>query len=328
MPETTETPLVVTLRDEVAELAPQPPDPAFRATLDELTQDVRAVTVDVQLTSNATSGADHAASAITWIGVQLLQILHNIGDIDAVRAFAKATAGHAQRLVDVLDAVPVDAAAVADRMLGELPDPLRCHIGLDQNTEFHLGQWRNLAEILIEIRRLVELAERMGEILVPDNALHLGGTTTVREAYTNALVKTEPLIDYAAAVVADHVSAPAAKTPLLHPDRRTAARPSTVTLCGSMRFFPQMLTVAAELTDAGVVVLAPFRVVSPENQDSAAKARLDELHRRKIDMADRIVVVTDESRYVGDSTRGEIDYATRLGKPIDWAVRPNAVVAS
>lgn len=300
MPETTHTPLVVTLHDEVAAPAQQqPPNVEIAAT-----------------------------SEITWIGAQLLRILREIGDPDTVRARAQTTAGHARRLADLLAAGPVNTAVVADQLLGELPDPLRQHIGLDQNREFHPGQWRNLAEILIEIRRLVELAEDIGTALVPDNAVHVGGTTTVREAYINALVKMEPLIDYAAAVVADHVSAPAAKTPLLHPDRRTAARPTTVTLCGSMRFFPQMLTVAAELTDAGAIVLAPFRVVAPADQDSAGKQDLDALHRRKIDMADRIVVVTDEKRYVGESTRGEIDYATRLGKPIDWAVRPNTVVES
>ncbi|MFB7837867.1 hypothetical protein ACFC4J_40220, partial [Streptomyces sp. NPDC056056] len=59
-------------------------------------------------------------------------------------------------------------------------------------------------------------------------------------------------------------------------------RPHTVTLCGSMRFFPAMLAVAAELTDAGAVVIAPFRVLAPADQSSSAKVRLDALHRGKI----------------------------------------------
>ncbi|MFI6959683.1 hypothetical protein ACIBJI_40230 [Nocardia sp. NPDC050408] len=98
--------------------------------------------------------------------------------------------------------------------------------------------------------------------------------------------------------------------------------PLVVTLCGSMRFHQQMLEVAAELTDGGVIVLAPFRVAAAEQQASTAKARLDQLHRHKIAMSDGVIVVTDESRYAGESTRAEIEFATQLGKPIDWITRP------
>jgi hypothetical protein len=89
-----------------------------------------------------------------------------------------------------------------------------------------------------------------------------------------------------------------------------------VTLCGSMRFLPQMLHVAAEETLAGAIVLAPFAVVPATEQDGEVKARLDELHRRKIDLADRVIVVSDASGYYGTSTRGEIDYAAAHGKPV------------
>ncbi|MEU2043619.1 hypothetical protein [Nocardia niwae] len=311
MPEPIDTSLVVTLHDEMAELIQHQP-------LDS----------DAPSTTDSTRADVTVTSEITWIGAQLLRMLREIDDPDIVRALAQTITGHAQRLTDLLAAGPVNTVVVADHLLGELPDPLRQHVGLDQNREFHPGQWRTLAEILIEIRRLVELAEDIGMALVPDHAVHVGGTTTVREVYLNALVKMEPLIDYAAGLVADHVSAPAAKASLLRAAGQLTTRPPTVTLCGSMRFHAHMLTVAAELTDAGVIVLAPFRVVAPADQDSAAKTRLDELHRRKIDMADWIVVVTDESRYIGESTRGEIGYATRLGKQIDWAVRPATAVAS
>lgn len=97
-------------------------------------------------------------------------------------------------------------------------------------------------------------------------------------------------------------------------------RPPVVTLCGSMRFFDLMLATAAELTGRGEIVLAPFVVVDAGDQDSTVKAGLDELHRRKIDLADRIVVVTDHTRYHGESTRAEIAYATEHGKPVDWAI--------
>lgn len=87
-----------------------------------------------------------------------------------------------------------------------------------------------------------------------------------------------------------------------------------VTLCGSMRFFRQMLAVAADLTARGHVVLAPF----PIDESTAAErvSELAALHRRKIDMADLVLVVTDESGHIGDATQGEIAYARSLGKSV------------
>ena len=71
-----------------------------------------------------------------------------------------------------------------------------------------------------------------------------------------------------------------------------------VTLCGSMKFFEQMLQVAADETAKGDIVLAPFSVVAPEHQDSEFKAMLDRLHVEKIDMAEQIVVVTNQHGYI------------------------------
>ena len=90
-----------------------------------------------------------------------------------------------------------------------------------------------------------------------------------------------------------------------------------VTICGSMRFFPQMLQVAADETVKGNIVLAPFSVVAPADQGSDLKQQLDELHREKIQMCSQIIVVTDQNGYVGDSTRREMGYALSIGKGID-----------
>lgn len=90
--------------------------------------------------------------------------------------------------------------------------------------------------------------------------------------------------------------------------------PSVVTLCGSMRFFGQMLAVAADLTVGGHIVLAPFPVDA--SSDGARADELAALHRRKIDMADLVLVVTDESGHIGDATQGEIAYARSRGKSV------------
>lgn len=93
-----------------------------------------------------------------------------------------------------------------------------------------------------------------------------------------------------------------------------------VTICGSMRFFPQMMEVAADETAKGHIVLAPFSVVAKEHQDSDFKRMLDRLHREKIDMAtEPIIVVTNQDGYVGESTRAEMVYAAQQGKT--WDVR-------
>ena len=51
------------------------------------------------------------------------------------------------------------------------------------------------------------------------------------------------------------------------------------------------------------------------------KIALDELHKRKIDVADEILVL-NVGGYVGSSTQGEIEYANRHGKPVRWLETP------
>jgi hypothetical protein len=92
-------------------------------------------------------------------------------------------------------------------------------------------------------------------------------------------------------------------------------RPEIVCICGSMRFVDEMRTVNRDLTFAGVIVVAPGEtgeVVTDEQ-----KAVLDALHLRKIDLADRVLVV-NPGGYVGESTRREIVYARAAGKPISF----------
>lgn len=101
-----------------------------------------------------------------------------------------------------------------------------------------------------------------------------------------------------------------------------ADRPAVVTLCGSMRFVAELLDVAAAETAAGAVVLAPFVVVPPDAQnagpDATRKRRLDALHRHKIRLSDRVIVVSDATGYIGESTRAEIAYARGLSIPVEF----------
>ena len=58
-----------------------------------------------------------------------------------------------------------------------------------------------------------------------------------------------------------------------------------------------------------------------ENMDEGTltktKAMLDDMHKRKIDMADEIFVI-NVGGYIGESTRSEIEYAIQTGKPVHY----------
>lgn len=101
-------------------------------------------------------------------------------------------------------------------------------------------------------------------------------------------------------------------------------KPTVVCLCGSTRFKDVFIEANKRETLAGKIVLtvgtfphtdagaAPEDVLGVE-----VKAGLDELHKRKIDLADEILVL-NVGGYIGSSTRGEITYAQDVGKPIRY----------
>jgi hypothetical protein len=77
----------------------------------------------------------------------------------------------------------------------------------------------------------------------------------------------------------------------------------------------EMRAANRDLTLAGVIVLAPCEAdVAPTPEQ---KALLDELHLRKIDLADRVLVV-NPGGYVGESTAREIAYARAAGKAVGF----------
>jgi hypothetical protein len=102
-------------------------------------------------------------------------------------------------------------------------------------------------------------------------------------------------------------------------------RPRIVVLCGSTRFRSDFERVASEQTVAGRIVLTVNEFGNDGHPEKAhlrpvgveEKVLLDELHKRKIDLADEVLVL-NVGGYIGTSTRGEIDYAERLGKPIRY----------
>lgn len=90
--------------------------------------------------------------------------------------------------------------------------------------------------------------------------------------------------------------------------------PKIVVLCGSARFKDDFLAANQSLTAQGFIVLMPGFVA---DVDAVMKTRLDNLHKRKIDLADEVYVI-NRGGYVGESTRSEIEYATKLDKVITY----------
>jgi hypothetical protein len=109
-------------------------------------------------------------------------------------------------------------------------------------------------------------------------------------------------------------------------ERRRARRPTIVVLCGSTRFYDEFQWANYQLTMQGKIVLsvgvyphATERSGFGEDveHDSAEKVTLDELHLRKIDLADEVLVI-NVGGYVGESTRREVEYALAQGKPVTY----------
>ena len=93
-----------------------------------------------------------------------------------------------------------------------------------------------------------------------------------------------------------------------------------ITLCGSTRFKDQFLEAQKRLTLAGNIVIS-VGLFGHSGDDEVwtegTKEMLDDMHKRKIDMADGIYVI-NVGGYIGQSTRSEIDYARSQGKTIEY----------
>lgn len=89
-----------------------------------------------------------------------------------------------------------------------------------------------------------------------------------------------------------------------------------ICICGSTRFSNEIADANRKLTLAGAIIVAP--AVFQHRGDAITtdqKRALDELHLKKIDLADAVFVV-DPGGYIGESTRREIAHAESTGKPV------------
>ena len=100
-------------------------------------------------------------------------------------------------------------------------------------------------------------------------------------------------------------------------------RPKIVCLCGSTRFMDAFFEAGWKETLAGKIVLS-VGVCKHADANGGHGAEvlgpdvvqlLDELHLRKIDLADEVLIL-NFGGYIGDSTSNELAYALALKKPV------------
>ncbi len=119
-------------------------------------------------------------------------------------------------------------------------------------------------------------------------------------------------------------------------DTDARPRPRIVCLCGSTRFWKTFQEMSLQLTLDGVIVLSIGAASDtddehfgnlPREEYEGLKERLDELHKRKIDLADEILVLNVDD-YIGESTRSELDYARAHGKRVRWLTQSQHALLS
>lgn len=103
-------------------------------------------------------------------------------------------------------------------------------------------------------------------------------------------------------------------------------RPHIVCLCGSTRFWRTFQKASLDRTMQGEIVLSIGAASGtdddhfgnlPREEYDRVKSMLDELHMRKIDMADEVLILNVDG-YIGESTSRELAYARSLGKQVTF----------
>ena len=97
-------------------------------------------------------------------------------------------------------------------------------------------------------------------------------------------------------------------------------RYKVITLCGSTRFKDEFIETQKRLSLQGNIVISVGLFGHSGDKEvwqDGVKEMLDDMHKRKIDMADSIYVI-NIGGYIGSSTRSEIEYAIAHGKTVEY----------
>lgn len=106
---------------------------------------------------------------------------------------------------------------------------------------------------------------------------------------------------------------------------RTYRKYPIITLCGSSKFMQTFREVEARLCLEGNVVFSMNLFGHAQMLDvfdDKTKPMLDEIHRQKISMSDKVYVI-NYGGYIGESTKAEIEFAKSLGIPVEYMEEPH-----
>ena len=89
-----------------------------------------------------------------------------------------------------------------------------------------------------------------------------------------------------------------------------------ITLCGSLKFQEEMMTVAEKMALEGYCILTPvYPVFKNVDRTEEQLIKLKDAHFKRIELSNAILVV-NVNNYIGESTNLEVEYAKKLGKEI------------
>ena len=91
-----------------------------------------------------------------------------------------------------------------------------------------------------------------------------------------------------------------------------------ITVCGSVKFFQEMIEISEKMELEGNCILVPIYNPMKTNLNSFTEKEiqiLNKMHQERIKLSDAILVV-DVNHYIGNSTKTEIEFARSLNKEI------------
>ena len=91
-----------------------------------------------------------------------------------------------------------------------------------------------------------------------------------------------------------------------------------ITVCGSLKFYKEMMDITEKMELEGNCMLVPIYNPSKPSKDDFTESEalmLDKMHKERIKLADAILVI-NVNNYIGESTKKEIEYAESLNKEI------------
>lgn len=88
-----------------------------------------------------------------------------------------------------------------------------------------------------------------------------------------------------------------------------------ITICGSLKFQNEMMSVSEKLSLEGNCVFMPVYPVIKRKRNKEELDNLKKIHFKKVELSDAIFVI-NKDKYIGEGTNLEIEYAKKSSKKI------------